>query len=112
MQRTRLNTVIEITGSRFTQFFNNPWRRISLVLLGFLSGFFIGAAVSTTAGQDAQWDVVGAGLLLLFVEITSRWVYRKPLDNGKQRSLGLDILNFFKIGIVYSLFLEAFKLGS
>ena len=112
MQRTRLNTVIEISGTRFTQFFNNPWRRISLVLLGFLSGFFIGAAVSTTAGQDAQWDVVGAGLLLLFVELVSRWVYRQPLKNNQQRSLILEMVNFFKMGIVYSLFLVAFKLGS
>ncbi|NEN93405.1 MAG: DUF565 domain-containing protein, partial [Okeania sp. SIO3H1] len=28
------------------------------------------------------------------------------------RSLGIDILNGFKIGFTYGLFLEAFKLGS
>jgi hypothetical protein len=46
------------------------------------------------------------------VELVSRWVYRQPLKNNQQRSLILEMVNFFKMGIVYSLFLEAFKLGS
>ena len=109
MQRTRLNTLIEVRGQQLTQFFTNPWRRISLALLGFLFGFFVGAAVSTTAGQDAQWDVVCAALVLIFSELTSRWVYqRRNLNLG----LGIEVINNFKIGVVYSLFLEAFKLGS
>ena len=112
MQRTRLNTLIERTGTGFTQFFSNPWRRISLSLLGLLFGFFVGAAVSTTAGQDAQWDVLGAALLLLFTELTSRFVYAKKVNSSNPRSLWIEILNCFKLGIIYSLFLEAFKLGS
>ena len=95
MQRTRLNTLIERTGTGFTQFFSNPWRRISLILLGLLFGFFVGAAVSTTAGQDAQWDVVGAALLLLFTELTSRFVYAKRVSSSNPRSLWVEILNCF-----------------
>lgn len=112
MQRTRLNTLLERTGTETTQFFRNPWRRISLILLGILFGFFIGAAVSTTAGQDAQWDVVGAALLLLFTELTSRFVYRQRVSLENPRSLWVEVLNCFKLGVIYSLFLEAFKLGS
>jgi len=112
MQRTRLNTLVERTGTELTQFFSNPWRRISLILLALLFGFFMGAAIATTAGQDAQWDVVGAALLLLFTELTSRFVYAKKVSNSKPRSLWIEILNFFKVGIIYSLFLEGFKVGS
>ena len=115
MQRTRLNTLIEVNSSRLTRFFSNPWRYISLTIIGFLFGFFIGAAISTTAGQDAQWDVVGAGLIVLFVELINRLVYRQSSRHNQDhqtRSPWLEILNFFKIGVVYSLFLEAFKLGS
>ena len=83
MQRTRLNTLVERTGTELTQFFSNPWRRISLILLGLLFGFFVGAAVSTTAGQDAQWDVVGAALLLLFKELTSRVFFSKKVKINK-----------------------------
>ena len=112
MQRTRLNTLIERTGTELTQFFSNPWRRLSLILLALLFGFFMGAAISTTAGQDAQWDVVGAALLLLFTELTSRFVYAKKVSNSKPRSLWMEVLNCFKVGITYSLFLEGFKVGS
>ncbi len=108
MQRTRLNTFIEVRGEQFNQYFSNPWRRISLNLLGFLFGFFVGAAVSTTAGQDAQWDVVCAALVLIFAELISRWVYRRP----QKIALWAEVVNIFKIGVIYSLFLEAFKLGS
>jgi hypothetical protein len=45
MQRTRLNTLVERTGTELTQFFSNPWRRISLILLGLLFGFFIGGII-------------------------------------------------------------------
>jgi hypothetical protein len=109
MQRTRLNTLVEVRGQQLTQFFTNPWRRISLTLLGFLSGFFIGAALSTTAGQNAEWDVVCAALVLLFSEVISRWIYQRRNPN---LSLGADVINTFKVGVTYSLFLEAFKLGS
>ncbi len=111
MQRTRLNTLVEGTGTRLTQFFGNPWRRISLLLISLLLGFFVGSGVSTTSGQSASWDVVTAALILLFTEVVNRGAYhRRQGDNP--RSLGLEILNVFKMGITYSLFLEAFKLGS
>lgn len=111
MQRTRLNTLIERRGTAFTQFFSNPWRRISLILLALLFGFFMGEAISTTVGQDAQWDVVSAALLLLFAESTSRFVYAQR-TNINPRSQWVEILNCFKVGITYNLFLEAFKVGS
>lgn len=111
MQRTRLNTLIERTGTELTQFFSNPWRRTALILLGLLFGFFMGSAISTTSGQDGRWDVVSAALLLLFTELTNRFVYIRRTKNNP-RSPWFDILNCFKIGIIYNLFLEAFKMGS
>lgn len=112
MQRTRLNTLVEITSAQTSEFFRNPWRRISLVLMAFLLGFFVAAAIATTSGQNAQWDVVGAALILVFVELVSRWVYGRFGNLQLSRSFVLDVLNSFKMGILYSLFLEAFKLGS
>jgi hypothetical protein len=112
MQRTRLNTLAEITRTQTQDFFRNPWRRISLILLAFLLGFFVGAAIATTAGQNAQWDVVGAALILIFAEIVNRWAYGRARPRESGSSFVLEILNYFKMGILYSLFLEAFKLGS
>ena len=108
MQRTRLNSLFTTTGSRLTEFFSNPWRLISLIFISFLLGVFIGETITTTAGQTAIWDVVSSGLLVLWVEWISWIAYRRQ---GK-KSFGINIANVFKAGITYSLFLEAFKVGS
>ena len=122
MQRTRLNTIVEITGDRLELLFSNPWRKIALSLISILLGFFMGSAIVTTAGQDAVWDIPAAAIVFTFTELISRFVYSR----GKRRtdlvttrsqraegySLYVDVLNLFKVGLIYSLFLEAFKLGS
>ena len=115
MQRTRLNSLVTITGDRLELLFSNPWRRISLNLISILLGFFMGSAIVTTAGQRAVWDVPAAVILFAFTELTSMVVYRGRRNKNSpptRRSLYTDVLNLFKIGLIYSLFLEAFKLGS
>ncbi|WP_107668832.1 DUF565 domain-containing protein [Cyanothece sp. BG0011] len=108
MQRTRLNSLVEVTQTKFNQTFANPWRRISLSLISLLLGFFVGQSVSITAGQEAYWDITVGIFLLIFTEAISRIAYSRP----KRRSLSLDTINLFKIGITYSLYVEALKLGS
>ena len=115
MQRTRLNTIVDITGDRLNLLFSNPWRRIALSLISILTGFFMGSAIVTTAGQDAVWDIPAAAIVFTFTELVSRFVYARRIDRSdvpKRRSLYIDVLNLFKVGLIYSLFLEAFKLGS
>ena len=122
MQRTRLNTLVEIIGNRLELLFSNPWRKIALSLISILLGFFMGSAIVTTAGQDAVWDIPAAAIVFTFTELISRFVYgrRKPPNDlaiqrsprTKSYSLYVDVLNLFKVGLIYSLFLEAFKLGS
>ena len=111
MQQTRINTIFSSSIERLGSFFTNPWRRIALSLICLLLGFFIGNAVSTTLGQAAQWDVVVAAIILIFTELVSRFVYQIASKQNKI-SLWIDILNIFKIGLTYSFYLEAFKLGS
>jgi hypothetical protein len=117
MQNTRLNNLIDVILAQLRQWFRNPWRHLSVVVISLLLGVFLGTAIPTTAGQTAEWDVVGAGVLVLFTEAVSRFVYsrkrRQATDEGVPRgSLLAEILNAFKIGVTYSLFVEAFKLGS
>ena len=115
MQRTRLNTIVVSTVEQLELLFINPWRRIALSLISILMGFFMGSAIVTTAGQDAVWDVPAAAILFVSIEAISRFVYsyRHKSTTVKVRfPLWLNTLNLFKIGVTYSLFLEAFKLGS
>ncbi len=115
MQNTRLSTLFDRLGDRVVTLFSNPWRRIALVSISFLFGFFLGgSALTSTAGQLAFWDVPAAGLVVLVTEITSRFIYRQPRRNSDitRTSLLADVLNALKIGLTYGLFLEAFKLNS
>ena len=110
MQNTRLNGLVDAINGQFVRMFFNPWRRLSLLVISLLFGFFLGTAVATTAGQSATWDVTGAAILVALSEVVDRIYYRRA--RIIERSLWLEALNSLKIGITYSLFLEAFKLGS
>lgn len=107
MQNTRLTQLLTASASRLGRWFRQPWRRLSAQIISLLAGFFLGSVISTTAGQAAQWDITVAGLTILVAELINRWVY-----TSKTASLDREILNCLKIGTTYSLFLEAFKLGS
>ncbi|MCS6813879.1 MAG: DUF565 domain-containing protein [Cyanobacteria bacterium] len=107
MQNTRLNTLVDLAISRGKEWLQNPWRRLSLILIGLFFGFYIANAISTVSGQTAELDILGAALATGFTEIISWLVYR----SGNKVPLA-DVLNAFKVGLIYGYALEAFKLGS
>ncbi|MCU0545770.1 MAG: DUF565 domain-containing protein [Oscillatoriaceae cyanobacterium Prado104] len=110
MQNTRINRFIDVLGEQFGRWLSNPWRRISLLLISLLFGTFLGTAISTIAGQSADWDIFAAGLLVVVTELVSRLAYGP--NRQIARSFAVDLLNALKIGLTYNLFVEAFKLGS
>lgn len=110
MQRTRLSTLVEQATQRFSQWVFNPWRRLSLAIICLLFGNFFATAISATAGQTAGIDILIAAILLIFVELIS-WLYHRSRFKN-QRTVLPEMLNSFKLGMVYGLFVEAFKLGS
>ena len=118
MQRTRLNTIVSVTGDRFQRWISNPWRRFSLLIIFFLGGFFMAGVVSLVSGQTASWDTGVSFLCLVGVETVSLFYYRTmPRRQSIEQVLPprpviLEILNAGKLGFIYGLFLDAFKLGS
>jgi hypothetical protein len=109
MQRTRLNQIFDRSFSQIELWLGNPWRSVSLYIIGFLAGFLFAAIVSTASGAQANQDVIASLICMLVVEWFSRTYYSQSPD---RRSNILQILNCFKVGLVYGLFLDAFKLGS
>lgn len=113
MQRTRLATLVETASNRLGRWVFNPWRRLSLVVISLLFGNFFAIALSSIAGQVAELDVVISAILLVVVELVSWLAYRRPLAApGQPNSLLMENLNALKLGFVYGLFVEAFKLAS
>jgi len=121
MQNTRLNTLIDRINQQFIQWSENPWRRLSLLIISLLSGNFLATAISTFSGQSGDQDISISLILLTIVESISWLTYGTALGRRKlveanviigQRSIWIAILNSLKLGLVYGLFVEAFKIGS
>ena len=84
------------------------WRKLSVQIISLLGGFFIGSATAAIAGQKALLDTTVAAILLVSTELISWLYYRR----GREKSLPIELLNVAKLGFIYCLYLEAFKLGS
>ena len=80
MQNTRLNTLIDRLISQFTQWAENPWRRISLIIISLLLGNFLATAISTSTGQKADLDIAISITLLGIVELISWLTYRNDVS--------------------------------
>lgn len=106
-------------------------------MLFLLAGFFQATTLSTVLGQTGDWDVLASAGLVALTELTGVCLYKssfypfsknpkKPkilLVFGRRIKLALSIespvpswatkaANMWKIGLVYGLFVDGFKLGS
>ena len=112
MQNTRLTQLINQGNQQLEAWLSNSWRQLSLLLISLLFGYFFGGTITAIAGQAARWDTTVALILLIFTELINRWVYRNPLNPDHKQLLTIAMTNNLKMGVMYSLFLEALKLGS
>ena len=112
MQNTRLSSLLGYIRTNFRNWLTNPWRRTSVVLIGLLAGYFLGSAIPLISGQAALSDITVAAISLLFTELISFLAYRRAGNYTRIDGWGLDLLNALKIGFIYSMFVESFKLGS
>tara|TARA_B100000780_G_scaffold75701_1_gene50963 strand:- start:1158 stop:1433 length:276 start_codon:yes stop_codon:yes gene_type:complete len=89
-----------------------------LKLIGFLSGFLLSSILDTTLGEFQEWAIVGTALIISSFEVVNKIFYytyfkiRTKVNKKYFIIMLLDILNFFKIGLIYGLIVDAFKLGS
>ena len=89
-----------------------------LNLISFFSGFLTSSIIDTSLGEFSEWAIVGSALVVANIESFNNFYYSSV---NKKRSILfdksyiftlMDILNYFKIGIIYGLIVDAFKLGS
>lgn len=87
-------------------------------LISFFSGFLTSSIIDTSLGEFSEWAIVGASLVVANIESFNNFYYslvnknRNTLINKSYIFRLLDILNYFKVGIIYGLIVDAFKLGS
>ena len=106
LQSTRLQANIGAAIQRLDRWSRNPWRRLSLLALAGLIGFLFGSALTSVAGALGQMDPVAALLVVLGAEVT----IRRRRSSKPSLKLPQQLLDLGRIGFLYGLFLEGFKL--
>ena len=88
-------------------------------LIGFFGGFMLSSILDTTLGELQEWAIVGAALIVSSLEIvtkifysTNSKIHKKKFNKKYSIIVVLNVLQFFKVGIIYGLIVDAFKLGS
>ncbi len=108
IQSTRLHQSIGKAMERLELWASNPWRRYSLFLIVILSAFMIGSSIGAINGVLALMDPIGALLVVLVLELMVRLRRRWP--SSRRSELSCQLLDSARIGLLYGLLLEGFKL--
>ena len=96
-------------GQRLRLGLAGPWAHRSAVLIALLAGFFLGETTTVHLLSEASVRTIVALYLVTFFEIFVRLrsrVDRFPLP------LHWQVMDNIRVGFVYSVVLEAFKVGS
>lgn len=108
-QQTRFQSSIAEAGSALKRWSSNPWRRLSLLLVVLLISFVIGVGLGTITGALGQMDFIAAMVCVLVLEVSVR-TRRALLREGTGDRLLVQLVDMARIGLLYGLLLEGFKL--
>ena len=100
LQRTRLAALQRTAGQQLKASFGGPWWRRSSRILLLLAGFFIGSNLTVHLDNATGARTFSAFFALLACEL---------LVLTRRRYPSLDSL---RLGFIYAVVLEAFKVGS
>jgi hypothetical protein len=110
LQATRLDRLLRALAEGLFGGLRGSWRRRSLALLALLVGFFLGQNLTSLwLTQIGKRPVAVLGIVLLIevvVRLRSRWV------KGVVVPLPWLLVDNLRMGLVYAVVLEGFKLGS
>lgn len=107
-QQTRFQRRIAAAGAGLERWASNPWRRASLQLIVLLGGFVVGGGLGTITGALSEIDQISALVCVLLLEVAVR--LRRQLLQRPGDRLGLQLLDMTRIGVLYGLVVDAFKL--
>ena len=109
LQLTRYERLQRQLGHQIRPAFVGPWRRRSIGALALLFGFFIGSNFTTYYLEKIGQRPLVVLAMVLVIELAVRLRTRVEADPWPLKWLAIDNL---RLGIVYAVVLEAYKLGS
>ena len=108
MQKTRFTIFYDSLNLLFLGFLKSSWKDKSLNLLSILLGYFLFANFITKFISEGKNELLMIPVIIILFEIIIRI---KPPSKSNIYLLWI-LLDKIRIGAVYALILEAFKLGS
>ena len=108
MQKTRFTVFYDSLNLVFLGFLKSSWKDKSLNLLSILFGYFLFANFITKFISEGKNELLMIPVIIILFEVIIRM---KP-PRSSNIYLVWMLLDKIRIGAVYALILEAFKLGS
>ena len=108
MQKTNFSRITYKINDLLFGFINDTWRSKSTSLISVLTGYFLFANFATKFISEGKNELVMVPIIIIFIEIIIRV---KPAASSKFYYLW-TVVDKLRIGAIYAVILEAFKLGS
>jgi hypothetical protein len=114
-QSTRFERFATAAATSLLGPFRGSWRRRSVLMLSLLLGFYAGGNITVyvvVRFPGGRPSLVLAVVLLLELVVRLRTRALPPLPDGRPAPLGWMVADNLRLGFVYSVVLEAFKVGT
>ena len=108
MQKTRFTVLFDSLNLVFLGFLKSSWKDKAFNLLSILFGYFLFANFITKFISEGKNELLMIPVIILIFEIIIRI---KPIRQSSGYFFWM-LLDKIRVGAVYALILEAFKLGS
>ncbi|WP_288262493.1 DUF565 domain-containing protein [uncultured Prochlorococcus sp.] len=108
MQKTNFSRISYQLNNLLFGFLKDTWKSKSIALISVLTGYFLFANFLTKFISEGKNELIMVPIIIVFIEIIIRI---KPSSKSKFYDLW-TIFDKLRIGAIYAIILEAFKLGS
>ena len=108
MQKTNFSKITYQLNNLLFGFLSDSWKMKSIGLISVLTGYFLFANFLTKFISEGKNELIMVPIIIVFIEIIIRI---KPSSSSRFYDLW-SIVDKLRIGAIYAVILEAFKLGS
>ena len=108
MQKTNFSRITFQLNNLFLGFLSDTWKSKSISIIAVLTGYFLFANFITKFISEGKNELIMVPIIIVFIEIIIRI---KPSESSKFYYLW-TVVDKLRIGAIYAVILEAFKLGS
>ena len=108
MQKTNFSKITYQLNNLLFGFLSDTWRSKSISLISVLVGYFLFANFITKFISEGRNELIMVPIIIVIIEIIVRI---KPSSSSKFFNMW-SVVDKLRIGAIYAIVLEAFKLGS